>query len=107
LYYFAANTAAIEMLFATRRACEVTGMLSFALCHRPFGDLPRAELSEEARKCTEGFLRLKKLGMGYEAAKTLANEAIAYGQQEKQSGARTVREARKCLRGKRSCVPCS
>ncbi len=31
----------------------------------------------------EGFLRFEKLGMGYEAAKTLANEAIAYGQQGK------------------------
>src|SRR5437879_2988043 len=31
----------------------------------------------------EGFLRFQKLGMGYEAAKTLANEATAYGQQGK------------------------
>src|SRR5258708_32246962 len=31
----------------------------------------------------EGFLRFEKLGIGYEAAKTLANEAIAYGQQGK------------------------
>src|SRR6184192_1128207 len=31
----------------------------------------------------EGFLRFEKLGMGYEAAKTLANEATAYGQQGK------------------------
>ena len=30
-----------------------------------------------------GFLRFQKLGMGYEAAKTLANEATAYGQQGK------------------------
>ncbi len=31
----------------------------------------------------EGFLRFEKLGMGYETAKTLANEAIALGQQGK------------------------
>jgi CHAT domain-containing protein len=31
----------------------------------------------------EGFARFEKLGMGYEAAKTLANRAIAYGQQGK------------------------
>src|SRR5258707_8198311 len=31
----------------------------------------------------EGFLRFEKLGMGYEAAKTLANEATAYAQQGK------------------------
>src|SRR2546430_7944747 len=31
----------------------------------------------------EGFLRFEKLGMGYEAAKTLANEATAYGEQGK------------------------
>src|SRR6201998_4228219 len=38
-------------------------------------------LSEEAREMArEGFLRFEKLGMGYEAAKTLSNEAIAYGQ---------------------------
>src|SRR5260370_30573980 len=29
----------------------------------------------------QGFLLFQKLGMGYEAAKTLANEAIACGQQ--------------------------
>jgi len=41
-------------------------------------------LSEEAREMAhEGFLRFQKLGMGYEAAKTLANEATAYGQQGK------------------------
>src|SRR5437867_13302365 len=31
----------------------------------------------------EGFFHLQKLGMGYEAAKTLSNEATAYGQQGK------------------------
>src|SRR5207302_8555842 len=30
-----------------------------------------------------GFLRFEKLGMGYEAAKTLANEATAFAQQGK------------------------
>jgi CHAT domain-containing protein len=41
-------------------------------------------LSEEAREMAqEGFQRFEKLGMGYEAAKTLANEATAYAQQGK------------------------
>src|SRR5258708_11998303 len=31
----------------------------------------------------EAFQRFEKLGMGYEAAKSLANEAIAHGQQGK------------------------
>jgi len=41
-------------------------------------------LSEEAREMAqEAFQRFEKLGMGYEAAKSLANEAIAHGQQGK------------------------
>jgi len=43
-------------------------------------------LSEEAREMAhEGFLRFQKLGMGYEAAKTLANEATAYGHRARPS----------------------
>jgi tetratricopeptide (TPR) repeat protein len=87
LYYFRGEySRAIEMLFATRRACEVTGdAYHFALCHLDLSDIYlELNLSEEAREMArEGFLRFEKLGMGYEAAKTLANEAIAYGQQGK------------------------
>jgi len=87
LYYFRGEySRAIEMLFATRRACEVTGdAYHFALCHLDLSEIYlELNLSEEAREMAhEGFLRFERLGMGYEAAKTLANEAIAYGQQGK------------------------
>jgi CHAT domain-containing protein len=87
LYYFRGEySRAIEMLFATRRACEVTGdAYHLALCHLDLSEIYlELNLSEEAREMAhEGFLRFEKLGMGYETAKTLANEAIAYGQQGK------------------------
>jgi CHAT domain-containing protein len=87
LYYFRGEySRAIEMLFTTRRACEVTGdAYHLALCHLDLSEIYlELNLSEEAREMAhEGFLRFEKLGMGYEAAKALANEAIAYGQQGK------------------------
>ena len=87
LYYFRGEySRAIEMLFATRRACEVTGdAYHLALCHLDLSEIYlELNLSEEAREMArEGFICFEKLGMGYEAAKTLANEAIAYGQQGK------------------------
>jgi CHAT domain-containing protein len=87
LYYFRGEySRAIEMLFATRRACEATGdAYHVALCYLDLSEIYlELNLSEEAREMArEGFLRFEKLGMGYEAAKTMANEAIAYGQQGK------------------------
>src|SRR5712671_1583123 len=87
LYYLRGEYShAIEMLFATRRACEASGdAYHFALCHLDLSDIYlELNLSEEAREMAhEGFVRFDKLGMGYEAAKTLANEAIALGQQGK------------------------
>lgn len=87
LYYFRGEySKAIEMLYAARRACEATGdAYHIALCHLDLSDIYlELNLSEEAREMAhEGFLRFEKLGMGYEAAKTLANEATAYGQQGK------------------------
>jgi CHAT domain-containing protein len=87
LYYFRGEySRAIEMLFATRRACESSGdAYHLALCHLDLSEIYlELNLSEEARQVAhEGFLRFEKLGMGYEAAKTLANEAMAYGQQGK------------------------
>jgi CHAT domain-containing protein len=87
LYYFRGEySQAIDMLLATRRACENSGDLyRFALCHLDLSDIYlELNLSEEAREMAhEGFVRFEKLGMGYEAAKTLANEATAYGQQGK------------------------
>src|SRR5258708_642729 len=87
LYYFRGEySRAIEMVLATRRSCEISGdVYRLALCHLDLSDIYlELNLSEEAREMAhEGFLRFEKLGMGYEAAKTLANEAMAYGQQGK------------------------
>jgi len=87
LYYLRGEySRAIEALYAARRACQVSGdAYHFALCHLDLSDIYlELNLSEEAREMAhEGFLRFEKLGMGYEAAKTLANEATAYAQQGK------------------------
>jgi len=87
LYYLRGEySQAIDRLYAARRACESTGdAYHFALCHLDLSDVYlELNLSEEAREMAhEGFLRFQKLGFGYEAAKTLANEAIAFGQQGK------------------------
>jgi CHAT domain-containing protein/tetratricopeptide (TPR) repeat protein len=87
LYYLRGEySRAIEALYAARRACEAIGdAYHFALCHLDLSDIYlELNLSEEAREMAhEGFLRFEKLGMGYEAAKTLANEATAYAQQGK------------------------
>ena len=87
LYYFRGEySRAIEMLFATRRACEASGdAYHRALCHLDLSEIYlELNLSEDAREMAhEGFQQFQKLGMGYETAKTLANEAMAYGQQGK------------------------
>ena len=87
LYYLRGEySRAIEALYAARRACEAIGdAYHFALCHLDLSDVYlELNLSEEAREMAhEGFLRFEQLGMGYEAAKTMANEATAYGQQGK------------------------
>lgn len=87
LYYLRGEySRAIEMLFATRQACETSGDgYHNALCYLDLSEIYlELNLSEEAREtANEGFQRFQKLGMGYEAAKTLANEAIALGQQDK------------------------
>ena len=79
-------TQAIEMLYAARRACEAIGDgYHFALCHLDLSDVYlELNLSEEAREIAhEGFVRFEALGTAYEAAKCLANEAVAIGQQGK------------------------
>ncbi|HWC19754.1 MAG TPA: CHAT domain-containing protein [Terriglobales bacterium] len=85
LYYLRGEyNRAIEMLLATRRQCELSGdAYHVALCQLDLSDIYlELNLSEEARKAAhQGFLGFTKLGIGYEAAKTLANVAIAYGQQ--------------------------
>jgi CHAT domain-containing protein len=84
LYYLRGEySRAIEMLLAARRACEESGDgYHVALCHLDLSEIYlELNLSEEAQQIAhEGFLRFQKLSITYEAAKALANEAIAYGQ---------------------------
>ena len=87
LYYLRGEySRAIEMLLAARRACEASGdEYHVALCQLDLSDIYlELNLAEEAREIAhDGSVRFQKLGMSYEAAKALANEAIAYGQQGK------------------------
>ena len=91
LYYLRGEySRSIEMLLATRRLCERTGDdYHQALCHLDLSEIYlELNLVEEAREMArEAFLGFKKLGMAYEAAKALANEAIAWGQQRKAAAA--------------------
>jgi len=87
LYYLRGEySRAIEMLYAARRTCEATGdKYHHALCYMDLSEIYlELNLSEEARESAqEAFRRFEKLGMAYEAAKSLANEAMALGQQGK------------------------
>jgi CHAT domain-containing protein len=87
LYYFRGEySRALEMLRATQRSCEASGdAYHLALCYLDLSEIyVELNLSAEAEKIAQqGFLRFQKLGMGYEAARTLAYEAIACGQQDK------------------------
>ena len=87
LYYLRGEyDSAIERLYAARRACEAIGdAYHYALCHLDLSDVYlELNLSDEARNMAhDGYLQFEEQGMKYEAAKTLANEAMAYGQQGK------------------------
>jgi len=91
LYYLRGEySRAIEMLFAVRRSCEVTGdTYHRALCQLDLSEIYlELNLSEEAREAAHhGYLQFEKLRMRYEAAKALTNEAIACGQQGKTDSA--------------------
>jgi len=87
LYYLRGEySRAIEILYATRAACEASGdHYHQALCYMDLSEIYlELNLSEEAREtASEGFQRFQKLGMAYESAKAQANEAMALGQQGK------------------------
>jgi CHAT domain-containing protein len=87
LYYMRGEySRAIEMLSATRRSCEVNGdAYHRGLCLLDLSDIYlELNLREEAKEMAhDAFMQFEKLGMRYESAKALANEAIAYGQQGK------------------------
>ncbi len=87
LYYLRGEySRAIEILYATRASCEASGdHYHEALCYMDLSEIYlELNLSEEARETAmQGFQRFQNLGLAYESAKTLANEAMALGQQNK------------------------
>jgi CHAT domain-containing protein/tetratricopeptide (TPR) repeat protein len=87
LYYLRGEYGrAIHMLRAARDKSEHNSDAHIAaLCYLDLSDIYlELNLSEEARESAhESYLRFQKLGMGYEEAKGLANEAIALGQRGK------------------------
>jgi CHAT domain-containing protein len=87
LYYLRGNyRRAIEMLKSARIAGESIGYTYLvALCYLDLSDIyVELNLSAEVQEVAEeGYLLFRKLEIGYEAAKTLANQAIAFGQDGK------------------------
>ncbi len=76
-------TRGIQMLQEARHQCESTGdKYHLALCHLDLSEIYlELNLSGEARDMAhEGSVRFKELGMGYEEAKCMAYEAMAYSQ---------------------------
>jgi CHAT domain-containing protein/predicted negative regulator of RcsB-dependent stress response len=84
LYYLRGEySRAIEMLRATREECEQNGDAHvLALCYLDLSEIYlELNLSTDARETAhEGYLRFQKLGLGYEEAKCMANEAMALSQ---------------------------
>jgi len=87
LYYMRGDyRRAIEMLKSARLAGEEIGYTYLvALCYLDLSDIyVELNLSVEAQDVAEeGYLLFRKLEIVYEAAKTLANQAIALGQEGK------------------------
>jgi CHAT domain-containing protein len=87
LYYLRGDyRKAIEMLKSARIAAEkISYGYLIALCYLDLSDVYiELNLTDEAKDVAEeGYLLFRKMDLGYEAAKTLANQAIAYGQDGK------------------------
>jgi CHAT domain-containing protein len=90
LFYLRGDyTQAIEILRVTREACRKNGdAYHLGLC-----DLDESEIylelsliDEAAEMAQKSFEQFKRVGMGYEAARSLANLAIAVSQQGNASG---------------------
>lgn len=90
LYYLRGEySRAIQMLRATRIESEKNGDAHvLALCFLDLSEIYlELNMSRDAREIAhEGYLRFQKLGMGYEEAKCLANEAMAASQLGKALG---------------------
>lgn len=87
LYYLRGDyRRAIEMLKTARLTGEKIGYdYLIALCYLDLSDIyVELNLSAEAQEVAEqGFLLFQRMEIGYESAKTLANRAIALGQEGK------------------------
>ena len=87
LYYLRGDyRKAIEMLKSARIAGEkISYGYLVALCYLDLSDVYiELNLTEEAKNVAEeGYLLFRKMEIRYEAAKTLTNQAIAYGQDGK------------------------
>jgi CHAT domain-containing protein len=87
LYYLRGDyRQAIEMLKSARVSGEAIGYTYLvALCYLDLSDIyVELNLGTEAQEVAEeGYLLFRQLEIGYEAAKTLANRAIAFGQNGK------------------------
>ena len=87
LYYMRGDYGrSIEMLKNARLEGEkIAYTYLVALCYLDLSDIyVELNLTSEAQEVAEqGHLLFSKLEIGYEAAKTLANQAIAYGQEGK------------------------
>jgi CHAT domain-containing protein/predicted negative regulator of RcsB-dependent stress response len=84
LYYLRGEYGrAIHILRETREACRSTGdAYHFALCHLDLSEIYlELNLSDDAAEAARtAYARFTELGMGYEAAKALTNQAIALSQ---------------------------
>ena len=84
LYYLRGDyRTAIEMLKASRIAAErISYTYLVALCYLDLSDIYiELSLSDEAKSVAEeGYLLFRNTEIGYEAAKALTNQAIAFGQ---------------------------
>ncbi len=81
---------AIEILLRSRHAAEELGdTYQYALCQMDLAEIYlEVNLAEEAAEMAhEAHLRFERLGLGYEAAKSLAFRAIAFGQQRRAAAA--------------------
>jgi CHAT domain-containing protein len=87
LHYLRGNyRRAIEMLKTSRVAAEqISYTYLVALCYLDLSDIYiELNLSEEAKSVAEeSYLLFRNTDIGYEAAKALANQAIAFGQDGK------------------------
>lgn len=95
LHYFRGEyNRAVEMLLAAQRACESSeDLYHHTLCNLDLSEIYlELNLSHEAEeRAQQASLGFQKLEMRYEAAKALANQGIAYGQQ------RSTKQALQCF----------